>query len=340
MQALREKLAQHQDSPVLRLETIEAGSKGRPLGIHLALASLRVLEEYRPALGDSDRTAILAAVAALQSARALPAPTLTAIAAASGFARETTRRKIAHLVAAKMLCKDDGGASIDLGITEQPALIGGLRRHIIEVAKLINAFADYDIVSWQKAPPRSFHAPLPNRNFWGASRLGPRETTPVMIAARLRPSDAFSHDLLPSMTLELFASMHRVFAAYRRVAGSIDYVLLLLAVLIITTQHLTHRGVEDEFLDIRRMLPRERLGICNVSSLAAATGLPVETTRRKTLELIGRGTLQRDAGGNVQFTPGILQQPRIYDLVVEHASEVTALANRLVQLGALIPAPA
>jgi hypothetical protein len=194
-------------------------------------------------------------------------------------------------------------------------------------------------VSWQKGPARSLDAPLPKGNFEGASRPGLKETRPVIVPVRLQLADGLSNALAPSIIFELFASMHRVFAAYRRVAGSIDYVLLVLAVLIITTQPLTHCGVEDEFLDIRRMLPRERLGVCNVSSLAAATGLPLETTRRKTLELVGRGTLQRDVRGNVQFTPGILQQPRIYDLVVEHASEVTALANRLLQLGALVPAP-
>lgn len=314
---------QFRNGLVLRLDRAEVATKGRPLAIHLAIACLRVLEDYRLVFGDIDQIAIVAAVAALQSdsaasARSSPMPTVTAIAEASGFTRETARRKILRLTADRFLRKEEsGGISINPRIVDQPDFMGAVRRHNRIVAKLIDAFIDLEVVKPETAAAR------PDGATGGGTHLQP--------PAELPPASLWP------LALDLGATMHRVLAAYRRVAGTIDDVLIQLAVVVITSQHLARDELEQELFDLRRVIPPDRLGVCNVSSVAAASGLPLETTRRKTLAMVEQGTLRRDASGDLQFASGALQRPEVYDLILEHTTDMTALANRLLQLGTLVP---
>lgn len=302
----------------LRLDAAGAAAKGRPLAIHLAAAFLRVVEQYRMAFGNIDRTAIVAAVGALQDASP---PTLTLVAEAAGFARETARRKVQRLIADRVLRRNrDGRIEVDRAATERPALADAVRRHNAEVARLINVLIDLDVVG-NEGPAA------------GAAATGPG-------GPRLQPAEAISPVALWSLMLELFTTLHRVFSTYRRTVGALDEVLIQLAVVVIIAEHLARDGLEEELFDLKRQLPRDRLHFCNVSSLAAASGLPVETTRRKTLDLVVQGRLQRDASGDVQFAPGILQQPKFNQLVLDHVVQLTGLANRLLQLGTLARAPA
>jgi hypothetical protein len=302
----------------LRLDRAEVETKGRPLAIHLAVACLRVLEDYRRVFGDIDQIAIVAAVAALQSDSATAAPTITAIAEAAGFTRETTRRKILRLTADRSLRKEEsGGISISPALVERPGFMGAVRRQNRIVARLIDAFIDLDVVRLEAAAPLSGGV--------------------VDTETRLQPIGELSPAAAWSLAMELGATMHRVLSAYRRVAGTIDDVLIQLAVVVITSQHLVRDELEDELSDLRQVIPAHRLGVCNVSSVAAASGLPLETTRRKTLAMVEQGTLRRDASGDLQFATGALQRPEVYDLILEHTSDVTALANRLLRLGTLVP---
>lgn len=324
MTAARARSDQYRNGLVLRLDRAEVAVKGRPIAIHCAVACLRVLEDYRLVFGDIDQISIFAAVAALQSdsavvsARSSSAPTVAAIAEASGFSRETARRKILRLIAERFLRKaESGGISIDPKIVDRPGLMKAVRRHNRIVAQLIDAFIDLNVVKLEAGAGQPV----------GAAGAEPR----------LQPSDETLPLIAWPLALDVGATMHRVLSAYRRVAGTIDDVLIQLAVVVITSQHLTRDELEDELFDLRRMIPADRLGVCNVSSVAAASGLPLETARRKTLAMVEQGTLKRDASGDLQFAGGALQRREIYDLILEHTTDLTALANRLLQLGTLVP---
>ena len=323
MTAARARFGQYPNGLALRLDRDEVATKGRPLAIHCAVACLRVLEDYRLVFGDIDQIAIFAAVAALQSdgaavsCRSSPAPTVAAIAEASGFTRETARRKILRLTADRLLRKEEsGGISIDPRIVDQPGFMKAVRHHNRIVAKLIDAFIAV------VRPVAAAAAARPDGTAGAGTHLQPPDELP--------PATAWP------LALDLGATMHRVLSGYRRVVGTIDDVLIQLAVVVITSQHLTRDELEDELFDLRRVIPADRLGVCNVSSVAAASGLPLETTRRKTLAMVEQGTLKRDASGDLQFASGALQRTEIYDLILEHTTDVTALANRLLQLGTLV----
>ena len=98
-------------------------------GIRLALFTLRFAEKWRAAWRDNDRTLIMGAVVAITEERLtraelepelrdvknpIPADrfakcTISSIAAATGFSRETTRRKVGELVREGLLVRDERG---------------------------------------------------------------------------------------------------------------------------------------------------------------------------------------------------------------------------------------
>ena len=84
---------------------------------------------------------------------------------------------------------------------------------------------------------------------------------------------------------------------------------------------------------MRNPVPKEYLARCNISSIAAATGLNRETTRRKVQDLVGRGFLMRLDDGSFHFTPGYLQRPHVAELVRKQLDSFTRVANDLARDG-------
>jgi hypothetical protein len=115
-----------------------------------------------------------------------------------------------------------------------------------------------------------------------------------------------------------------------------DEAMILVAVVAITAERLTRSGLEPEMRDLGRPIPPERLARCNVSSIAAATGLNRETARRKVGALVARGLLVRSARGAIAFTPGLLQQDSTLELVRRQLDSVVRFANDLLRDGVLI----
>lgn len=305
---------------MIELDPNEASAKGRPLALHLAAGSLRVLEDYRTVIGTVGAIGVVAAVAAGSA----PDPddpgavsqgcTIAAVAALCRADKETTRRRVLRLVTDGVLRRNaDGRVLLNEPFLREPAFIDAMRRHAATAARLANTFAERGV-------------------------LGPDG---AQGGVRLEPCPSWSGAAAPAIAGVMLASMHRSLDAYRKIVGSTDHVLVILAVLVISARHLMAKAeLPEELEDVRTAMPRDRLAPCNISSIAAAAGLPFETARRKTLELIARGGLVRDDAGNVQFAPGVLQQPMIYDLVAHNAANAVALANRLLQFGVLVALPA
>ena len=122
---------------------------------------------------------------------------------------------------------------------------------------------------------------------------------------------------------------------WRRGVTDYDSAMILIAVVAITSERLTRAGLEDHLQNLETSLPPERLAKCNISSIAAGTGLNRETTRRKVNELIAAGQLVRSADGRIEFAPGLLQSAEILELIRTQLDSFVRVANDLIRDGIL-----
>ncbi len=120
---------------------------------------------------------------------------------------------------------------------------------------------------------------------------------------------------------------------WRRNVGDYDSAMILLAVVAITAGRLLRSDLPVELRDMGKPLPEGYLARCNISSIAAATGLNRETTRRKVKELIELGYLVRLKDQSIRFRPGYLQRPQVKELVRKQLDSFTRVANELARDG-------
>ena len=82
-----------------------------------------------------------------------------------------------------------------------------------------------------------------------------------------------------------------------------DCALIVMATAAITMEKFTRLELEPEHRDVRAVIPPQVLTRCNVSSIAAATGLNRETARRKVRLLVQDGVLLADGKGSLRLSP-------------------------------------
>lgn len=121
----------------------------------------------------------------------------------------------------------------------------------------------------------------------------------------------------------------------RRNVGDYDSAMILLAVVAVSAERLVRGELDPEFKDIGRTSPEGALARCSFSSIAAATGLNRETTRRKVQDLVKRGYLIRSDDGSIRFTEGYLQRPETARLVRTQFDSLTRTINDIARDGVL-----
>lgn len=124
---------------------------------------------------------------------------------------------------------------------------------------------------------------------------------------------------------------------WQRNAGGYDSAMILLAVVAITAGRLLRSELPPELRNMANPVPEGVLAKCSFSSIAAATGLNRETTRRKVKELVERGYLIRLKDGSIRFRPGYLQRPEMAALVRRQLDSFTRAANELARDGVFKP---
>lgn len=129
----------------------------------------------------------------------------------------------------------------------------------------------------------------------------------------------------------------RLLALWREVTGGHDESLIVMAVIAITGDRLAGRDLSSEFADMATPVPRKMLGKCNISSIAAATGLNRETARRAIYKLIDRGILERAADRSIHFKAGRMQGENAYRISRIQLEEFARTANALLRDGVLKP---
>jgi hypothetical protein len=114
-----------------------------------------------------------------------------------------------------------------------------------------------------------------------------------------------------------------------------DCVMIMIAVIAITSEPLLKTGLDAEYRTLRKPIDPKLVRKANISSIAHATGLNRETTRRKVNSLVEDGLLARLEDGSVSFRAGLVQEDRIRDQVRGQLGEIVAIANQLQKIGVL-----
>jgi hypothetical protein len=115
-----------------------------------------------------------------------------------------------------------------------------------------------------------------------------------------------------------------------------ENVLIILAVISITSEKLVRGPLDPKYHDLSTYLPLEQLQGCNVASVAAATGLNRETVRRRVRDLIGAGSLIRTEAGEIALPPEKVNEDSALELVRRQLEAVTRFANDSLRDGVLI----
>ena len=141
---------------------------------------------------------------------------------------------------------------------------------------------------------------------------------------------------LTAIRLALLTS--RAMENWREGVGDNDSAMILLAVVAICGERLTRTELPEALRNVATPLPPGIAAECNVSSIAAATGLNRETTRRKVNALVEAGHLARSPDGEISYPLELQRDPATLDFVRRQLEAVARFANEAIRDGVLTPA--
>ena len=121
---------------------------------------------------------------------------------------------------------------------------------------------------------------------------------------------------------------------WQRLFGDQDSTLIALAIVAIVSERLLRTELEAELESLEKPMPLDELSLCNINSIAIATGLNRETARRKVNLLVESGMLVR-RGGAVSLAPGFTQQALAGEIVQGQLDEIRRAVNDLIRMGAI-----
>ena len=147
------------------------------------------------------------------------------------------------------------------------------------------------------------------------------------------PAASDANSRLCAIRLALLTS--RCMENWRRDVGDNDSAMILLAVVAICGERLTRTELPEELRTLAAPLPPGMAAECNISSIAAATGLNRETTRRKVNALVESGYLARSGDGEISIPGSIQQDSSALEFVRKQLEAVTRFANDAIRDGVL-----
>ena len=124
----------------------------------------------------------------------------------------------------------------------------------------------------------------------------------------------------------------RLMENWRRLFGDNDTALIALAIVTIMSERLMRSQLDPAHESLTEPMPLEALTKCNLSSVAAATGLNRETVRRKVNRLIVIGLVVKEDGA-IRLAPGFTQQMVARDVVQQQFDEWRRTTADLVRFG-------
>jgi predicted transcriptional regulator len=147
------------------------------------------------------------------------------------------------------------------------------------------------------------------------------------------PDSARANGRLTAVRLAILTT--RFMENWRRGIGELDLAMILVAVVAITGERLTRAPLDEDLRRLKAELPQGVRGECNISSIAAATGLNRETARRKVNALIEAGFLSRSEGGEISFSPDLRRKEQTDKLLRKQLEALVRLINELLREGVL-----
>jgi DNA-binding IclR family transcriptional regulator len=102
----------------------------------------------------------------------------------------------------------------------------------------------------------------------------------------------------------------------------------------ITMEKFTRTDFDPEQRDIRTVMRTDQLTKCNVRSIAAATGLNRETTRRKVKALVESGVLLSE-GASIRLSPEYTRSVATSDMLQSLLETLVHSTNELARDGVL-----
>ncbi len=127
----------------------------------------------------------------------------------------------------------------------------------------------------------------------------------------------------------------RLMELWRRGTRDSDTAMIMVAIAAITAERFTRGGLREDQKTLASVMPLEKLAPCNISSIAAATGLNRETARRRVNALVKAGALLRTEGGEIAFPLGRMQDPETAKLVRKLLEAVLRFVNETVKDGVI-----
>ena len=127
----------------------------------------------------------------------------------------------------------------------------------------------------------------------------------------------------------------RAMEGWKSYVPDYDCAMIMVAVIAITAERLLRTELEPEYGRLSKAIDPSLLQKCNVASIAHATGLNRESTRRKVNDLIRRDLLARLDDGTIFFREGLTQENAVSELVRRQLGEIATLTNRLLRLEVL-----
>jgi hypothetical protein len=115
--------------------------------------------------------------------------------------------------------------------------------------------------------------------------------------------------------------------------------MILMAIVAIGAEKPFRTGDLKQFEDLSVPMDFRLLGKCNLSSIAATTGLNREMVRRRIGKLEKNGLVVREPEGGVRMADGILQQPEVRESVNTQLQSIAATVDRLQKSGLLHDTP-
>lgn len=115
-----------------------------------------------------------------------------------------------------------------------------------------------------------------------------------------------------------------------------DTLLIMMGIIVIAAERVLRTELEPELQCLAKQLPSSKLGIVNLSSIAAATGVNRETVRRKVQALQEAGWVLRDKNG-IRPATGVLPYEALGKVIDAQLDALTRMVNQLTRSGVLSP---
>jgi hypothetical protein len=127
----------------------------------------------------------------------------------------------------------------------------------------------------------------------------------------------------------------RAMLGWRSHVPSYDCAMIMIAVVAITAERLLRTDIAPEQQRLDVPIDPALLQKCNVASIAHATGLNRESTRRKVNDMIEKGLLTRLEDGSVFFAEDLTRRLEVRKLVRQQLADLAGATNRLFKIGVL-----